>query len=231
MTQSRFRPTPGEPDLFGAKRKKKPSTVTVGITGAPPKRPTVVLGIDGAWGGLGWAVATKAGPRYAGWSNPGAKVDRLDAIAGIVHESLGHARAVAGAIDGTVLRVAVEKPPEVYRGRGNQFATGYGLGTCAGTLLAVAGMALQGQRAAGAVKPDRGELVPVAEWRAWWHPLVHGPGTDAWKATAVAAVRTLGWGHLLPTGDRLTDIARRGDVAEAILLAVGRARHAREEGE
>lgn len=213
--------------------------------GKRPRRPTAVLGIDGAWGGLGWCVATVDGPRHAGWSAPGGKVDRIGAMRALIASPLELlARVGAGNV---CRRVAIEEPPQVYGGRGNQFATGFGLGRAVGILelLAADGLEriqpLQGSPAllgGGRVDdtaldggPHRAELVPVSEWRAWWRPMIYGPGADAWKASAIVAVITLGWGHLLPTGERKTDVARRGDVAEAILLAVGRARHSRVGGE
>jgi len=185
---------------------------------------SLVLANDSSWTGWGWALCSNAGPIAVGhvqglggrawrWAALRDELERLDL-------ELTEAQALLGPGD-PLPRVVVERAPKVYRGRGNQAATGQGIGQLGGAIL------LWGTRPGRLAYPW--ELEP-GDWRPWWLEARgrRPKGREAWKAWAVRLVETLGWGdHLAPwpwTGD---DGGARADVAEAVLLGVGAAQHHR----
>lgn len=183
----------------------------------------VILGHDASWTGWGYCLANETKPIEVGhvanlgnrswrWSDLRRQLGELDAL-------LTEAELLSGA---ELPRLAVEVIPPVYSGHGNQAATGQGLGQLTGPIL------LWGTRPGILAYPW--ELEP-RDWRSWWK--IAGrrnpKGRAGWKAWAVELVGILGWRHHLEpfpaTGD---DLGPRGDVAEAILIAVGAARHVAE---
>lgn len=175
--------------------------------------PLVVLGLDAAWGGLGWCVATKDGPYAAGWGAPGRRpARRIEDLAGLLEVARGRVDAIARG-QGARIVVAVEEPPPVFMGQANKTAIGVGLGRAIGATTMFFALRLPLATI---------EDIPIATWRGWWRPLVRGRKREELKASAVAAVRTLGWASHLPSKGGKDAPA---DVAEAILLAVGRARN------
>lgn len=184
----------------------------------------VILGHDAGWGGWGWCLATERGPWAVGhqaiggrawrWSDFRLALQELDQVL---------AEAQARPELGGPVRVAVEIAPAVYSGRGrgrrgNQAATGQGMGQIQGGIL------LWATRPGVMLYPWE---IEVAEWRAWWG--IRGwKDRAAYKSAAIKLVGQLGWGaRLEPFADPgpEDDHGARGDVAEAILLTVGAARH------
>lgn len=183
----------------------------------------VVIGHDSSWGGHGLCLATQAGPIAVEWVGLKGRKDRIAAFVEFeTTGSLATMRAEAdlrSAIDG---RDGLEMPfeivegcPPVYR-RGNQAETCYALGE-------VSALIRRGARRPGWLLPW---LCPVMTWRAWY-----GLKGDRLKVKlgAIQLVKYYGWGALLePYPDHLhrkrPDTGPKGDVAEAILLAVGAAK-------
>jgi hypothetical protein len=202
----------------------------------------VTLAFDAAWGGTGWCLATEQGPVAVGhvklsgraWRWP-ALLAWLDAV---IAPELVDGELLRGDADPPI-RLVIEEPPAVYSGAerwakakqghlpgakpppaGNQAATCFGLGRLAGALEL------------WWVKehPEKGYpwLVEPREWRTWMK--VGGTGRIARKRAAVDTVKLSGWGHHLvpfpwdPDPDKAGGAL--GDVAEAILLAVGASRNA-----
>lgn len=90
---------------------------------------------------------------------------------------------------------------------------------------------LRGHAPPPATKPRErsktGDGVLWHGWRPWWGFPANVERSRA-KAHAIRLVRGLGWGHLLDGHDEQpVDAPPAGDVAEAILIAVGGARHPR----
>jgi hypothetical protein len=192
----------------------------------------ITVGLDAAWGGLGWSLATDQGPLAVGHVKLNGSTWRWQALSAYLDEviapTISDGELMLGADDPAV-RLVIEEPPMVYSGAarakktapgeklgmaGNQAAVGYGLGRLAGALE------LWSFRRGGLAYPW---LVDPRTWRAWWR--VGGKGRAERKQAAVGIVRASGWArHLEPhkwTGD---DGGAQGDVAEAMLLAVGAAR-------
>lgn len=190
----------------------------------------VVLGMDAAWGGLGWCLATEQRPvaaghvvlRGAAWRWP-ALLRWLDTT---IRPEITDGELLRGPGD-PPLRLVLEEPPVVYSGAsrgpagkpaGNQTATAYGLGRLAGAL-----------EFWWAANPELAYpwLVDPGRWRKWWR--LGGRGRVERKQAAVDMVETLRWGAYL--GYHKWSSASggaRADVAEAILIAVGAARNASE---
>lgn len=178
----------------------------------------VVLGLDGSWTRCGWALATPLGPLAAGARALGGDYRERDL--GRLLDELGDRADLVPVAPGRRYLVA-ERAPQVYRGRGNQSATAYGLGLLVG----------QAQQWA-LTRP--GWYYPwtpgTDDWRRWWWPTERRSGRAASKAAAVWTVQQA-WPHLL---DGLATHTSAGDwegpavdVAEAVLIAVGAARVAR----
>lgn len=186
---------------------------------------TVVLAIDPGWGGTGWCLAAPSGPFTVGHVVLPGKGSRTR-YSRLV-KWLDELAALAGPIAADVrVRVVLEEAPEVYGGRGNQSATGYGMGTLAGAVLLWATrLALQEPESYDWPWP-----VPVRDWRSWWNIM---GSRDVSKRAALQTVSTHRWGAFLqPWEPSRTETshaaidrmhARRGDVAEAMLLGVGAA--------
>lgn len=200
---------------------------------------------DAAWGGWGWCLATHEGPVACGHLALGGRAWRWHSLEAVlagdepVHapgrvwppswdgctwpdllvEAVGRTRA------GEHLpRVVVEHPPAIYspptvgKGRrsGTQAAVGYGMGLLVGNLLRA------GVRPRELAAPWE---VEITTWRGWWG--IKARDREAYKAEAIWQVRARTWGDaLLPFPDEGDDHGPRGDVGEAILQAVGAARHA-----
>lgn len=205
-----------------------------------------VVANDAAWGGWGWCLATHEGPVACGHLALGGRTWRWDALARVlagddpVHapgrvwppswdgctwpELLVEAVARTGAGE-HLPRVAVEQPPAIYSGAsrggrggkaGNQAATGYGMGLLVGNLLRA------GARPGELAYPWE---VETTTWRPWWS--LTARDREGYKAAAIWHVRARTWGAALePFADEGDDHGPRGDVSEAILQAVGAARHA-----
>lgn len=182
----------------------------------------IVLASDVAWDGWGWAVCRREGPLWTGHVRLAGgwefwKLRRY--LEDVLEAELAEAKALRRAGDPPV-GLAIERPPKVYR-RGNQAATGWGLGKIVGPL------AVWGTRPEGEELRYPWLLYPK-EWRTW-----HGlkGGRDKVKARAVELVHRNGWGeHLAGHGGPVRDPDGKirqwpeADVAEAILLGVGAAR-------
>lgn len=182
----------------------------------------VVIAHDASWKSWGWALCDPDGPIRSGvipglaskawrWDGLAARLQGLDAELAELEATLPP--------DEPPIRVVVERAPPVYAGRGNQAATGLGMGQITGAIL------LWGTRPGRLAYPW--EVTP-GDWRAWWiDPGERKPrGRNAWKAWAVAKVERHGWdGHLGPYPWEGEDGGARGDLAEAILIGVGAARH------
>jgi hypothetical protein len=185
----------------------------------------VILGHDAGWGGWGWCLGTERGPWAVGHQAIGGRAWRWSDFRqalGELDELLAAAPRERPELGGPV-RVAVETAPAVYRGAGrgrggNQAATGQGMGQIQGGIL------LWGTRPGSMLYPWE---IEVAEWRAWWG--IRGLKDRArYKLAAIKLVGQLGWGARLedyPDPGPEDDHGPRGDVAEAILLTVGAARH------
>ena len=195
----------------------------------------VILGNDAAWGGWAWCLGTVDGPLAVGHLRLAGRTWRWSALVDVLEGRVPVHRP--GQVwpphrDGQTWpmlldelgiahgRVLVEHAPAVYSGRGrgrpgNQAATGFGLGLLAGPVLT------SGCRTQLAYP---WEVEPM-EWRRWWGITGTGGRAPA-KARAIAIVRASTWGPFLsPFDDRGEDFGACGDVAEAILMTVGAARH------
>jgi len=194
----------------------------------------LVHGNDLAWGGWGWCLATEQGPLSTGHVKLGGLAWRWPGVAryldGPISHELAEAEMMRRAHDSRV-RIVIEEPPACYSGAsrggakggkpkaGNQAKTGYGLGTLAGAV------ALWSAQRPELAYPWFVEPTP---WRAWWS--LGGNGRLQRKIAARDLVRALGWGRFLDPfpWDPAPEAAggAQGDVADAILLSVGAARHA-----
>lgn len=201
---------------------------------------------DAAWGGWGWCLATHEGPVACGHLALAGRTWRWHSLEAVLTGAEPvHApgrvwpptwegctwpdllvEAAARTRPGEHLaRVVVEQPPAVYSGAsrggkgkraGNQAATGYGMGLLVGNLLRA------GCRPGELAAPWE---VEVNTWRPWWG--VTGRDRGGYKAAAIFHVRARTWGAFVePFEDTGDDHGPRGDVGEAILQAVGAARHA-----
>lgn len=178
--------------------------------------PRLILGCDAAWGGWGWCLATEAGPLDVGHVVLGSRAWRTAALreylVGLERQLAGVELEVLGMHDPRP-RLVVEEVPHVYK-RGNQAST------AGGVMRLVGALELHFCR--------RDLAYPAAvnprTWRAWWG--VAGRGRAEKKASAIRIVRHRGWGGFLdphPDPGPARDHGARGDVAEAILIAVGAA--------
>ena len=178
---------------------------------ARPARPEgLVLGNDAAWGGWGWCLARSVGPISVGHVALGSRRWRWDAL-GYQLDALEALVDKAAA----PVRVVVEEAPAIYTSPagGRRLARGhaltpYKLGQLTGSIL------LWGCRE-GWPYPW---AVGVSEWRSWWN--IRGRGRAIKKRSAIRLVLSKGWGRFLQP---FSGEDQRGDVAEAILLAVGAA--------
>lgn len=184
---------------------------------------------DLSWRGWGWCAGSEVGPFAVGHVAPSDREWRWialrDYLDGPFASSVVDLQLRRGLTDPPP-RIVIEEPPGVYtgdggRGRktGNQTKVGYGLGLIAGAvhLWSV-------QRGDELAHPW---LVEPMEWRGWWS--IGGKGRLEKKRRAVELVRLMGWGKLLEPypwdPDPEAAGGAQGDVAEAILLQVGSARH------
>lgn len=188
----------------------------------------IVLANDCAWDGWGWAVCRPSGPIWTGHVRLAGgwefwKLRRY--LVDVLELELAEAQNLRSAGSPPV-GLAIEKPPNVYR-RGNQAATGWGLGKIVGPL------AVWGTRPEGEVLRYPWLLGP-REWRAFWG--LKG-NRDTVKQRAIDLVRRKGWGSHLDayegpirakSGKSKGQIKQwpQGDVAEAILIGVGTAQRA-----
>lgn len=180
---------------------------------------TLILGNDAGWAGWGWCLGNEIGPITVGHHALGGRAWRWSSILGALGELDQALEAAAHRPDARgQVRVAVEVAPAVYRGRGNQASIGQGMGQIQGAILH------WGTRPGVMLYPWE---IGVAEWRAWWGIRACG-GRSAYKLAAIRTVIQLGWrARLEPFADPGPDqdFGPRGDVAEAILMTVGAARH------
>lgn len=191
----------------------------------------LILGMDAAWGGLGWCLASERGPLSAGHIDLSGREWRWPALAAFldstISQELGDAELLR-PLGSPPVRLVVEQPPVVYSGAsrsrrpgsgktaGNQSVVCYGLGTLAGALC----MWWTCQGGLGypwLVKPD--------VWRGWM--AIGGKGRAERKELAMESCQLRGWGGLLLPHhyDPKKEGGPRADVAEAILLSVGAARN------
>ena len=189
------------------------------------------IGIDGAWGGLGWAVGTESGPVYAGHFTAGSKTWRQVALRSGLEE-IEHAVADVETLLGEHdlgPRVVVERPPWQYSRSGSQVKTAYGLGTVVGGVL------FWGTREGWAYPwevPPSTTTTPggreVVGWRSHWRITIKG--RDPKKIAAVRLVQANGWGRFFGALDTTWPGKDKpwpaGDLAEAILIQVFGARRA-----
>lgn len=178
----------------------------------------ITLGVDPAWGGLGWCLATARGPVSAGHVVLSGRTWRWSAT-----------RAFLAELDHTVgdqpCRLVIERAPAVYRGAergagkaGNQASVGLGLGQISGAML------LWGCRAGWAYPWE----VETTEWRGWWN-LRGCRDRAAYKAAAVWTARAAGWHRVdgvRAAWDALEGRDGQADLAEAMCIAVGGAANA-----
>tara|TARA_R110002110_G_scaffold30588_23_gene108233 strand:- start:101 stop:778 length:678 start_codon:yes stop_codon:yes gene_type:complete len=206
----------------------------------------LTLGNDAAWGGWGQCLADAArGPLWVGWQKLGGRTWRWTVLREALAEldQLSQLRSI---------RVVVEKPPAVYKGAGrhgqhgkragNQAVVGYGMGQLIGPILAwgeghhVLDESMQPHNPESPTRWPYPWEVEVSEWRGWWNLRGIRGGREAYKLAALIQVERLGWAeeHLTQYGwaPGLGMAAQRklvadgqpcGDVAEAILIAVGAA--------
>lgn len=174
-----------------------------------------VVSLDPSWGGCGYALCNEGGPLESGWIKLGTTW-KWDTLAAFLAGPLSH--LVVDAVLATRLgepmpRVAVEIPAMIHRGSSHTTVRGVALAT--------------GPFLAWGVQPERLAYPWALEprpWRAWWRITVRG--RPAKKLAAVRIVQGLGWGaHLAHHPTASDDQGPRGDVAEAILIGVGAARH------
>lgn len=168
----------------------------------------LILANDTSWKGWGWCLASKNGPLQVGhfktkstwkWSKLRINLQELD---GILKNHSEH-----------TIRVATEKPLFVYS-RGNQAATGFGIGQLSGPVM------LWGTRPGELLYPWE---ISVDDWRGWWYS-GKNLKRDVWKLWAIRMVSTMGWARFLDDFDYEQDGGGpKGDVAEAILMGVGAA--------
>lgn len=172
----------------------------------------VVIGLDGAWGGTGWAVCTEEGPWEWGWALPeGAwKWTRLESM---IRELSRLASGVQIATDAEAIRIVVERTPLHHGGVG-------GKGDPRIVVRAIS--ELVGGSARGIPGFAYPWILEPKEWRAWWG--LRG-ARHVLKYHAIQTVGAL-WPDVRAGLDALEDQDRAGDVAEAILIGVGAARHA-----
>lgn len=198
-----------------------------------------VVALDAAWGGMGYCVATEQGPVYSGHVTLSGFTWKLAALDRWLEDVLAPMAIEAELLRGPgdpKARLVIEQPPLVYAGKdrgfgkkradgepaqrgmaGNQSAICFGMGRLAGAIE------LWWYRR-GLGYPW---LVPPGAWRTW--AKVGGKGRNDRKRRAVEKVVLLGWGeHLRPHRWKDDGGGPRGDVAEAILLGVGAAQHAKE---
>ncbi len=178
-------------------------------------RPVHTLAFDPAWGGTGWCVATEAGPLLVGhellrgeW-----RLQRLDAFLSRL-ETMVPADCAP----------CIERPPPVYTGAtrvggaGNQSEFGFGMGCLVGPL------AMWAFRRFAVGLGRYPFMVEVDQWRGWWQ--IGRGKRPVLKQRAISRVQVMGWGrHLEPWFHHQEPDSPLGDVAEAILQAVGYARH------
>ncbi len=191
---------------------------------------TLVLGNDAAWGGWGRCFASAAGPIRATHVKLSGRRWRWTAM----HDELELLRVSADTLarerqDSGILMV-VEKPPMHYKAasrgkKANEAVVGYGLGQITAPLLL-------GSVAWGWSYPWE---VDTADWRGWWSIGGLRGGRIAYKLAALTVVHRHGWAdHLTPFGWTPEKMRRPadavalaegpcGDVAEAMLIAVGAA--------
>ncbi len=197
----------------------------------------IVVGMDAAWGGWGWCLADQDGPRQAGHvvmgppSRKKRSTHRTARLAAYLAGPIAHALADGGLARASAsprLRVAIELPPSQYA-TGRQSAA-LGLGRLVGALEL------------WATRPSLAYpwMLEPTEWRAWWDiaPTRRGRNGDDLKREAIFQVPARfgsQWVDPFPLGPKKkrkgaparmpkTDTpGPRGDVAEAILIAVGAA--------
>lgn len=179
-----------------------------------------VIGIDAAWGGMGWCLATEQGPVAVGHVKLGDRKRRYRALHTYLLDAI-EPQIRAGFALGNTVELVLEEPPTVYRGAsrgdgqaGNQAATGFGMGRLVG--------AIEFWWSTAAVLGYPVTVTPTT-WRRWWK--LGGRGREERKQRAVEVVTANGWGdRLTPYPWRPKTGGPRGDVAESILIAVGAAR-------
>lgn len=179
----------------------------------------IVIGMDAAWSGLGWAVCTLSGPFEVGHIKLSQKTWRM----AILIEQLQYIEHVIAELeirahpDDNPPRVVIERAPKVYS-RGNQASIGFGLGEIAGAIEV------------WACRPpwDYPWMPTPDEWRKWWWHSRKRQGRTALKRMAVGEVQRNLWSKCLepfPLHVEPNDFEGPGvDVAEAILLGMGAAR-------
>jgi hypothetical protein len=185
----------------------------------------LIVGIDGGWKGTGWAIANQAGPIEAGWielDRSWRKALLRDFLAALLSRAEHHQAQIPQPAPPP--RLVVEKPPMVYSGRGNQAATGFGIGDLVGACELAGirpGWAYPWTVPVGPTPaPDNAKKRQA--WRQWWGIAAKGRGS--FKQHAYLYVRAT-WPSAIAPFNREPLDGPRGDVAEAILLAVGAAKH------
>lgn len=203
---------------------------------ASESAPAFVLAMDASWKTIGVALCTAKGPVWTAYfrppAEPAGKSTRAAFIDGPFMEQITlmlATRPVAPASRADVI-VGIETAPAVYAGRGNQAATAGGLGRLRGMLE------IEARRISDhpvwliptvdeVVKhgKDHGQVARHG-WRTWWG-YGRAASREALKRHAINVVVGNKWGtHLLDT-DRTDLEGPAGDLAEAILMGVGAARH------
>lgn len=218
-----------------------------------PRDPRVLtLGMDASWTGWGWCLADQHGPVQAGHVALGPPQRRPSATKGNPDPQLQSTHRTArlrAYLDGPLawvladgqllrgptdplVRVVVEIPPVAFKaGKASAYV---GVGRLVGAIE------LWGCRPSLAYP----WVQEPGAWRSWWGiaPTRKGRDGEACKADAITQVAAR-WGRRwvdpfplggsytpsgAPRGVKLRKAGPRGDVAEAILLAVGSSRHPHE---
>lgn len=227
---------PGSPPLDAAF-----SPVMRGGLVAPELRP-IVLGHDLAWGGWGWCLADSTGPIECGHLVLGRRRWRWEAL---LHELEILDARISSRIQERPIRVVIEEPPIRTSSKGKGRKTNDAQAV-AGQARLIGAVMLWGTRPGVWLSPwevpvrqqrDRSrQPVGPPGWRDWWAiPTLRS--REAYKLAALLQVDRAGWGAWLEDygwgeharrdvgeGERVA-MGPAGDVAEAILLAVGAARH------
>lgn len=206
----------------------------------------VVLAFDASWTGTGWCLGDQDGPILTGHlalgpaqrrpkkgapMRPTHRTARLrEWLYGPMAWVLADAQLLRSPTD-PLVRVAVEIPPIAFKG--GKASAYVGVGRLVGAIE------LWGTRPTLSYP----WVQEPGDWRAWWgiRPSGRRRDSEVLKAEAMHQVRTR-WGARWLDGYRQGGVRKRpgapagytgdrkagprGDVAEAILLAVGSARHA-----
>lgn len=191
----------------------------------------LVVGMDAAWGGIGWSICTPDGPLEAGHYRPTAtwREAQLTVWLREVLEPIVQSHASTGRF--LPPRLVIERLPWHYSGRRgprgraiDPTRTVYGIATCQAHCVSWALRPEWG--APWRVPPRAQKATDLPGWRQWWG-IPAGASRGRLKQHAIRLVHGKRWGGLLlglepidADGD-----GPQGDTAEGILIGMGGALH------